>query len=188
MKMEKKIAVLFPGVGYSCDRPLLYYTRRICEECGYMIRIPDYGEIPGNAKQDEEHLRAAAMKMLESASESLIDSWDSYDDILFVSKSIGSVIANDLIFRRHIPARTICFTPLPFTFPHAQAPGIVFHGTKDPWAKDTELILRKARRAGQVIYAVEGANHSLETGRIQEDLDNLKTVMQRVSDFIEGKV
>ena len=31
----KKIAIFFPGIGYHCDKPLLYYSRKIVVENGY---------------------------------------------------------------------------------------------------------------------------------------------------------
>lgn len=30
-----KIAVFFPGIGYHCDKPLLYYARKLVQEYGY---------------------------------------------------------------------------------------------------------------------------------------------------------
>ena len=30
-----KAAVFFPGIGYHCDKPLLYYSRKLAKECGY---------------------------------------------------------------------------------------------------------------------------------------------------------
>ena len=30
----KKIACLFPGIGYTCDKPLLYYSRMLLKELG----------------------------------------------------------------------------------------------------------------------------------------------------------
>ena len=30
-----KLAVYFPGVGYHCDKPLLYYARKIAAACGF---------------------------------------------------------------------------------------------------------------------------------------------------------
>ena len=30
-----KVAVFFPGIGYHCDKPLLYYSRKLAQECGY---------------------------------------------------------------------------------------------------------------------------------------------------------
>ena len=32
---EKRLLVMFPGVGYHCDKPLLYYGRKIAREAGY---------------------------------------------------------------------------------------------------------------------------------------------------------
>ena len=33
----KKLAVIFPGVGYTCTKPLLYYTASMAAERGYEI-------------------------------------------------------------------------------------------------------------------------------------------------------
>ena len=30
-----KLAVFFPGIGYHCDKPLLYYSRKLVQEYGY---------------------------------------------------------------------------------------------------------------------------------------------------------
>ena len=32
MKETKSIAVLFPGIGYTCDKPLLYYSEKLMRE------------------------------------------------------------------------------------------------------------------------------------------------------------
>ncbi|MFR6590493.1 MAG: hypothetical protein ACLURV_10655 [Gallintestinimicrobium sp.] len=38
----KKLLVLFPGVGYSTARPLLYYAKRIGQEKGYEVLELEY--------------------------------------------------------------------------------------------------------------------------------------------------
>ena len=38
-KESHKLAVIFPGIGYTADKPLLYFGRRIAVDCGYEIRI-----------------------------------------------------------------------------------------------------------------------------------------------------
>ena len=40
----KKLAVIFPGVGYTCTKPLLYYTASMAAERGYEIIRLDYGQ------------------------------------------------------------------------------------------------------------------------------------------------
>ena len=29
--MGKRLAVIFPGIGYHCDKPILYYSRKLSE-------------------------------------------------------------------------------------------------------------------------------------------------------------
>lgn len=48
-----KVVVSFPGIGYHCDKPLLYYGRKIAHEYGYDKEIKveysyDGGNIKGN--------------------------------------------------------------------------------------------------------------------------------------------
>ena len=40
----KKLAIIFPGVGYTCTKPLLYYTASMAAERGYEIIRLDYGQ------------------------------------------------------------------------------------------------------------------------------------------------
>ena len=35
--MSEKLAVLFPGVGYHVDRPLLYHSAKLARERGYEV-------------------------------------------------------------------------------------------------------------------------------------------------------
>ena len=30
-----KLAVLFPGIGYHCDKPILYFARELAKQVGY---------------------------------------------------------------------------------------------------------------------------------------------------------
>ena len=38
----KKKAVIFPGVGYTKDKPLLYYAGKIAKELGYELSLIDF--------------------------------------------------------------------------------------------------------------------------------------------------
>ena len=42
----KKLLVLFPGVGYSTARPLLYYAKRMGQEKGYEVLELEYRRMP----------------------------------------------------------------------------------------------------------------------------------------------
>ena len=57
--MKKKIAVLFPGIGYTCDKPLLYYTGKLAVARGYKLVKVEYGNFPSGIKENKEKMEEA---------------------------------------------------------------------------------------------------------------------------------
>ena len=49
----KKLAVLFPGIGYHCDKPLLYYSKKCLSAYGYEIIEVNYKHFPHTKDKDE---------------------------------------------------------------------------------------------------------------------------------------
>ena len=43
------------------------------------------------------------------------------------------------------------------------------------------------RRAGLPLFVTPGANHSLETGEVEKDIEILGETMKKVSAFIQGE-
>ena len=41
-----KLAVFFPGIGYTVDKPLMYYSRKLAATYGYEIILRPYQEFP----------------------------------------------------------------------------------------------------------------------------------------------
>ena len=41
---DKRLAIIFPGMGYHKDKPLLYYSRKLLEQMGYDVIEVEYGE------------------------------------------------------------------------------------------------------------------------------------------------
>lgn len=182
-----KIAVLFPGIGYTCDKPLLYYTAKICKTQGYEIMPVPYSGFDLNIKGNEDKMEKAFYHALEQANELLKDvNWSQYEEILFVSKSIGTIVAGAFAKEIGCPVRHVAYTPLEQTFMFAGNDGIMFHGTKDPWAKDSEKIMAGAKKAGMELVLIEDGNHSLETGDVFLDIENLKIVLEKATEYIKG--
>mgnify|MGYP000287855668 FL=1 len=77
-KNAPKLAVVFPGIGYTADKPLLYYTGRLASKHGYQIRTVSYDNLPENVKGDPEKMKQAFDLALEQTERSLsrID-WNS---------------------------------------------------------------------------------------------------------------
>ena len=183
-KNAPKLAVVFPGIGYTADKPLLYYTSRLARKHGYQIQTVSYGSLPENVKGDPKKMKQAFDLALEQTERSLgnID-WNSYGSILFISKSIGTVISSAYASRHDLTVKSILFTPLAETFSFPLAGSIAFHGTTDPWA-ETDSIRKLAAQKEVPLFLTQNANHSLETGDVLTDIFILKTTMERVRRFI----
>ena len=177
-----KLAVIFPGMGYHADKPLLYYAAKLAESSGYQIVKITY---PPRESLNSEQMRPFAEDCVRCAKDTLagID-LSAQDDILFISKSIGTVVATAFAASHEVQARHILFTPLLETFIHAtDSCGIAFSGTKDQYA-DHERIKALCEQHNIPLTAVPGGNHSLETGDVLHDLQTMQNVMQAVKAYI----
>ena len=183
-KSAPKLAVIFPGIGYTADKPLLYYASRLARHYGYQILAVSYGTLPENVKGDHAKMKQAFELAYEQTEQALQDiDWNSYGSILFISKSIGTVIASAYASRHNIKGKSILFTPLTGTFSFARPGSIAFHGTADPWA-ETDSIRTLAEQKEVPLFLTPNANHSLETGDVQADLSIIKATMEHVNRFI----
>ncbi len=81
----KKIAVFFPGIGYTVDKPLLYYSRRLVSAYGYEVRLLPYSGFPDKVKGDKERMRRS-FEIARSQSRSMMADLDlgAYGEILFL--------------------------------------------------------------------------------------------------------
>ena len=180
----KKIACLFPGIGYTCDKPLLYYSWKLLKGLGWEIVPVQYSGFPSGVKGDAEKMRQCALMALEQAEEILKDiDWSGYSDILLIGKSVGTVVCGAFAKRHSLKCRQILFTPVEAVFQVAGSDAIAFHGTADPWA-DTKAIEKGCRQLGIPLYETGNANHSLETGDVDEDIREMRKVMKTVREYV----
>ncbi len=183
-----KLAIVFPGIGYHTDKPLLYYSKKIAKSRGYQVADVPYGGFPANVKGSQEKMEACFTSAL-AQTEELLSGVDfaRYDEVLFLSKSIGTAIACAYGQRHGLRTRNVYFTPVAETFRVQEQPGIVFHGTRDGWA-DTAVIKAECEKRGLPLFLVPDADHSLETGDVRKDLSTLRRVMETVERYItEGE-
>lgn len=186
----KRLAVIFPGIGYTADRPLLHYSRRIAEQAGYETRIVPYGGFPKKIKGDRSKMRKACESACAQAKEFLADlDLASYEDILFIGKSIGTAVAAAIAAgsTEKERIRFVVYTPLEETFSRPLGDAIVFTGSEDPWVGGkTSRIPELCAERGIPCFVTEGANHSLETSDPQTDIRNLEKIMEQTAAFITG--
>ena len=182
--MGKPIVCLFPGIGYTCDKPLLYYSWKLLNGLGWKVVPVPYTGFPSGVKGNPEKMQLAAHMALEQAEEILQETdWNSCSDILLIGKSVGTVVCSAYARRHRLHCRQILFTPVEATFQFAGKQSIVFHGTADPWA-NTKAIEENCHRIGIPLYETENANHSLETGDIDFDIETVRNTMRIVREYI----
>lgn len=177
-----KLAVFFPGIGYHCDKPLLYYSEKLAKQYQYeTIKI----KYEGLSKDLDEAFTGALTQTEACLAE--VD-WKQYEEILFVSKSIGTAVACAYADKYAVNCRNVYYTPLERTFTFAPQAGIVFHGTGDPWA-NTEMIRMKCRESDLPLCIIENANHSLEFPEdTRRNLEILAYVMEGTQSYLADSI
>lgn len=184
---NNKLAVFFPGIGYNCDKPLLYYSKKIMADKGYDLICCEYTGLPKDIKGKPDKMKEAYLVAFEQCKHSLKDiNFTEYEDILLVGKSIGTVIATHYASGYVKRARCILFTPLEATFIDGLSDTISFYGNNDPWSNYDEVV-RLAKEKDMEMHLYNEANHSLETSSVIDNIDIVKDVIKKVSDFVDKR-
>ena len=173
----KKLAVIFPGMNYNSNKPLLYYIKKILIKEEFDIVEIEYSKLPNDKMKAFE---TAIVKANENIKDIL---WADYDEILFVSKSIGTVLAGKIASELKLPIKHIYLTPVNETLPFMIADGIAFSGKSDPMI-DTSLLISECKKKEIQLYLYEECNHSIESGVIKEDLKILSEIIDKCEKYI----
>ena len=111
--------------------------------------------------------------------------FEDYDDILFVGKSIGTIVAAKLASKSSVRDRIrfIYYTPLEETFSFSIQDAIVFTGSADPWV-DAGRIPALCKELGIPCSVIPNANHSLETLDPEQDTLTLQKIMSETEQYM----
>ena len=187
--MDRKLAVFFPGIGYTMDRPLLHFSRRIAEGLGYEIKPLPYTGFPRGVRGDRQKMEACFRIALNQAGEMLSDlDWNAYNKIVFIGKSVGTIVSAALAAESPVNERIwqVLYTPLEDTFSFPIRDAIAFTGSDDPWTGGPDSRIQSICRARSIpCWVIPGGNHSLETSRWQEDLENLRIILTETEAFLQ---
>lgn len=187
-KIMKKLAVIFPGIGYTADKPLLHYSRRIAANHGFEIRIMGYTGFPPKIQGDRDRMKQSFQIALEQSVGMLSDvDFTTYDDVLFIGKSIGTIVAAKIASESpgKDRIRLILYTPLEDTFSFKFGEAIAFTGDDDPWVgRDKSRIFSICEKRKIPCRLVPYANHSLESKDPFIDMKELYRIMKETERFI----
>ena len=187
IQQSNKLAVIFPGIGYHKDKPLLYYAARLAMNLGYDVISIEYHDMPQKIRGNAEMMKKAAGLAYAQSEEQLEQvRFGDFEDVLFVGKSIGTVALAKYAADHQIKAGQIWYTPVETTLTFGSQNAIAFIGDADPWS-DVDTVINMAKVQGIEIYAYPGCNHSLECDNVDSNIANLRDVMQKTESFITGR-
>ena len=171
--MGKNIVISFPGSrGYEI--PLLYFSSKHFEDLGYeklFISPPDSGEIKF------ETLYEKAEKIIQSIA------FEEYGNIVFIAKSIGTVVACKMKEKYKIPASLILFTPLSDTLPYINSKNdvlLISAGENDRYL-DSNSLKELCEKEGIKCYIEPNVGHRMEVkGDLKRNLDIIFSVINEI--------
>jgi predicted esterase len=186
------LAIIFPGLRYTCDMPLLYYPSRLfAHRAADVLQVnSDYTRADyQSASQSEQAdwLRGDAQAALRAGK-----AQGNYKRLILVGKSIGTLALAYLVSTSPEEGTlTIWLTPLlrqPSLVSAAllfKGPALYVAGTGDPiYASGPMQRIQQATGAETLI--VEGADHSMEIpGDPFQSLQIMERVLRGIEAFLE---
>jgi hypothetical protein len=160
--MKAGIAVCFPGTGFTCKEALFERLGSDYATRGYDVVKLDFSHIPFREIESLDEAFAVAQRAAKRQLSGV--SYTEYDDVVFLSKSLGTVIAAQADRECGKQPRHLYLTPLSNTLslihPEAKIIAMVL-GTQDRFLTSRQLASFCEER-GIRYYLVDGVNHSLK--------------------------
>lgn len=182
---SKVLAVVFPGQNYSAERPLLDYAGKLAREYGCDLLLLEYGYQAARVSFKREEIDIVAEEC-KIALASLPD----YEQLLFISKSMGTIIAGKVASEPGVGEKVshLFLTPVPESLPFIrQSRGSVIYGGSDPMFTGqypAELSSMKQVR----VYRIDDANHALEVDSVNESLAVLLVIINFYHEFFRDSL
>ena len=172
--LKKDIVVVFPGAR-GTEIPLLYYGSKHFEDMGYEKLFIGHSMI---SQPSFEPVFENAYNILKNVN------WKDYENVVFIGKSLGTVVECKIKELLQVPAQLILFTPLEETLPFIHKDNdvlLVAMGDDDPWLSSATLI--EHCKTNEVTWHVEnGVGHRMEVkNNLQKNLEIVFRVLNHLS-------
>ncbi|MBQ8913863.1 MAG: hypothetical protein IJ054_07465 [Lachnospiraceae bacterium] len=177
----KKLMVEFPGRNYSTDKPLLYYAGSVFEQKGYeVIRLSYNYKLLGDKNDIEgliEEAKAYIKKELDKVDFSV------YDDVVFISKSMGTTLAGFFEEYYKIRVRHIFLTPVQSALKYMKrGKCIVVAGKNDKFLDNRRLKIYCVEQ-DVALKQFDDVGHSLESEDINVTFAILMVIVKLYKGF-----
>ena len=168
--MKTGIAVCFPGTGFTCKEALFERLASDFFARGYEIVRLDFSHIPFREIETLEEAVALAQRAVKR--QLMHIAFSEYEDVVFISKSLGTILAAQYERDNDLSPRQLYLTPLNKTLmlirPESRVIAMVL-GTQDRFLTGRALMSFCEPR-NMTCCLIEGVDHSLK-----DDMDTART-------------
>lgn len=171
--MSKRIVVSFPGRRGS-EIPLLYFATKYYEDMGYEKLFINH---PVSNDLSLDNVLRNALDLVGNIN------WSEYEHIVFVAKSLGTIVACKVKEMLQIPATLILFTPLEDTVKYINKENnvlLVAMGDKDKYLSST-LLEQRCNENDIKCHIEKGVGHRMEVmNDLQRNLEIVFNVIRHL--------
>lgn len=178
----KNLAVIFPGLDYSLEKPLLYYAEKIVRNFGFEVVEISYGKLPeGDKRKVLDYALLAANVAVNKIS------FEKYDNIFFISKGNGTAVAGSVLKNMLQEVYHILFAPINEAVSYFSEDCLVFTSSNDPAIHMAEVMKRHGEIAFELHVSKE-ADHNLELGDALKDIFMLRKIQEICHRYIGKRI
>lgn len=173
------LVVEFPGAQYGTELPLFHYPRKLAFQYGFDVLSLEYGYQSARLKPEfSDELIGSIVSDLAEAFQTI--DFSPYQQIIFLSKSLGTVVAGMLAEKLGIAVKHVFLTPISRTIPYIRENNsLVVTGSKDPVFTEKE----RNQIASARMLVVDGADHGLETQDPMKTLKMLEHIVKEIDRY-----
>ena len=180
--MKRGIAVCFPGTGFTCKEALFERLASDFASRGYDTVRLDFSHIPFREIESLEEAVAVAQRAVKRQLAHI--AFSEYEDIVFVSKSLGTILAAQYERDANLLPRHLFLTPLNKTLtlirPETRVLAMAL-GTEDRFLT-ARALMSYCEPRGIVCCIIEGVNHSLKD---DQDIERTQQIIERIAKLCE---
>ncbi len=186
------LAIIFPGLGYNADMPLLYYTAEVLVKSGadvLQVRYSYQSKSFQALSQEAQYQKIIADCFAAYATAT---KQRDYTRVTLVGKSLGTLALGYLLAQQHeLKKATFAYlTPLLNNEQLRKQITLVKHralfviGSSDPHY-NADVLGDVEEKTGGVSLVAEHADHSLEVAEVQESVSIIKQYVSKLSAFLD---
>ncbi|QBD82405.1 hypothetical protein EPA93_43105 [Ktedonosporobacter rubrisoli] len=190
-KEAEHIAVILPGIGYTCQMPLLFYATRVLQDQGADVLWVEYNQRADFKAQAGAELAQLLNADVGAACQAVLTQ-RKYRQITIIGKSLGTLAMGALLTTdpRLAQAKAVWLTPL--LSRAALCAQIISYGRRSLLVigtadghYDPAPLAEIQTATHSELLVIAGANHGMEiAGDVLQSLRAMEQIMQALQTFL----